>query len=57
MESPSLRLWLARADVPFPSEHASQLMQRAFDVAIATVSTASYISDDAMAQLNVQNGA
>ena len=39
------------------TEHASQLMQKAFDVAISTnIGTASYISD-AMALLNVQTGA
>ena len=47
------------ADFSYPvsAEHASQLMQKAFDVAIATnIGTASYISD-AMALLNVQTGA
>ena len=40
-----------------PAGHASQLMQKAFDVAIATnISTASYISD-AMALLSMQTGA
>ena len=40
-----------------PADHASQLMQKAFDVAIATnLSTASYISD-AMALLSMQTGA
>ncbi|XP_043246405.1 integrator complex subunit 1-like isoform X1 [Amphibalanus amphitrite] len=43
--------------VVLAQEHASQLMQKAFDVAIATnIGTASYISD-AMALLNVQTGA
>ena len=40
-----------------PADYASQLMQKAFDVAIATnLSTASYISD-AMALLSMQTGA
>ncbi|XP_037093284.1 integrator complex subunit 1-like [Pollicipes pollicipes] len=43
--------------VVLAQEYASQLMQKAFDVAISTnVNTASYISD-AMALLNVQIGA
>ena len=40
-----------------PADHASQLMQKVFDVAIATnLSTASYISDT-MALLSMQTGA